>query len=284
MESIIFAIVTASTILLGAVGFSMTLNAENFINIAHGQMLLLGAYITLFFNSLMPILPAAILGIIVTGVAGICCYRVFYRPIKKRGGMVLLFTSVGLAYVIQGLVGTISGTATYAYSIPNVREIIPGMTPYQLIIVIAAIASTLFLHFFLTKTNIGKAVRAVSENGDLARVRGIDTARTSNYVWFIASAFAGMAGVFLGITGSLHLELGWTQILIILAATVLGGLGSTYGVMVAAVVIGFSMELGVLVIPSYYRMAIAFAIIIIVLLIKPDGLQSLWNKSGKRVG
>ncbi len=283
MESIVYGIVTASIILLGSVGFSMTLNAENFINIAHGQMLLLCAYITLFLNAYMSIVPAAIIGILVTGVFGVLFYKVFYRPIKKRGAMVLLFTSVGLAYVINGVVGTIFGTTTFAYKIPNVKEIIPGMTPYQLLIIIAAICSTLFLHYFLTKTKIGKAIRAVSENSDLAKTRGIDTKRTSNYVWFIASSLAGLSGVFLGVIGSIHLEMGWNQILIILAATVLGGLGSIYGVMAASVVIGLSMELGVLMIPSYYRLAIAFAIIIIVLLIKPDGLQSLWNKSGKRV-
>ncbi|ATW27757.1 branched-chain amino acid ABC transporter permease [Candidatus Formimonas warabiya] len=287
MDNIVFGIVTGSIILLGAVGFSMTLKAENFINIAHGQMLLLGAYITLFLNQYLGLLIAAPLSILLVGFMGVAIYRCFYRPVKSKGIMVLLFTSVGLSYAINGIVGAVAGTKTYAYDIPNVRAFLIGgeplITPYELAIVIAAVCSALGLHFFLVKTKIGKAIRAVAENYDLSRVRGINTVRTSNYVWFIASCFAGLAGVFSGVIGSLHLGLGWYQILIILSATVLGGLGSIYGVMLAAVIIGLSMELSVLIIPSYYRTAIAFVFIIIVLLIKPDGLQSLWTKSSKRV-
>ena len=107
--------------------------------------------------------------------------------------------------------------------------------------------------------------------------------RTSDYVWFIASALAGVAGVFLGIIGSLHLGMGWAQIIIILAATVLGGLGSIYGVMLAAMLLGIGMELGITILPSNYRTGIAFLIIIAVLLLRPEGLQSLWSpRSGAR--
>lgn len=287
MENIVFGIVTGCIILLGAVGFTMVQKAENFINIAHGQMLLIGAYLALLFNHFFGFLIATILAIILTGVIGVLINIEIFRPVKEKGPLILLFTSVGLSYVINGLVGAIAGKKLYSYDIPVLRDIVVGgkslLTGYELSIVIFALLSALGLHLFLTRTHTGKAIRAVADNYDLARVRGISTKRTANYVWFIASSLAGLAGVFLGVIGSLHIEMGWNQILIILAATVLGGLGNLYGVIMASIILGLSMELGVMVVPSYYRTAIAFVIIIIVLLIKPEGLQGLWTKSSKRV-
>lgn len=288
MENIAYGIVTGCIILLGAIGFSMIQKAENFINVAHGQMLLLGAYIALWLNMMgLGMVLSAILAIAITGFVGVGINKGIYRPVKEKGALILLFTSVGLSYTIQGIVGAVAGMKMYSYDIPDVTAIemfgVPLVTGYELMIVIIALCSTLGLHLFLTRTNVGKAIRAVADNFDLARVRGINTDQTANYVWFIASAFAGLAGVFAGIIGSIHTGMGWYQILIILAATVLGGLGSLYGVMLASLLLGLGMELGVLILPSYYRSAIAFAIIIIVLLIKPEGLQGLWTKSTKRV-
>ncbi|MEW5721956.1 MAG: branched-chain amino acid ABC transporter permease [Thermodesulfobacteriota bacterium] len=289
MDSIVYGIVSGSIILLGAIGFSMTLKAENFINIAHGQMLLLGAYTALLFNRLgMDMIPAAGLAVITTGIIGVLINRFLYRPIKAKGILVLLFSSIGTAYIISGLVGAVAGQRLLAYDLPPVRAInISGvylLTKYELLIIIIALGSVLGLHLFLTRTALGKAIRAVADNYDLARIRGFNTRRTADWVWFIASALAGLAGILLGVIGSLHTEMGWDQIIIILAATVLGGLGSIYGVMLAAILLGLGMEVGILFFPSHYRSAIAFAIIIIVLLIKPEGLQSIWARTQKKVG
>jgi branched-subunit amino acid ABC-type transport system permease component len=287
LENIVFGIVTGCIILLGSVGFAMVQKAENFINVAHGQMLLIGAYLALLFSQFFGFILGAVLAILLTGFIGMLINIWVLHPVKEKGPLILLFTSVGLSYLINGVVGAIAGKKLFSYDIPVLRDIVVGgrslFTLYELSIVIIALLSALGLHLFLTRTGTGKAIRAVADNYDLARVRGINTQRTANYVWFIASSLAGLAGVFLGIIGSLHIEMGWNQILIILAATVLGGLGNLYGVILASIVMGLSMELGVLLLPSYYRTAIAFVIIIIVLLIKPEGLQGLWTKSSKRV-
>ena len=122
------------------------------------------------------------------------------------------------------------------------------------------------------------SVRASSSNLELAAVRGIRTDYVAWTVWLIASAFAGLAGVLLGLIGAVHAELGWTQILLILAATVLGGLGRIYGVVVASLALGALMELSSLVIPASYRVLVAFGALIAILIIRPEGIFSVTRR------
>jgi neutral amino acid transport system permease protein len=285
MEIIVFGMISGCIILFGALGFSMTLKAEGFINVAHGQMLLLGAYLALAFSSFgLGMVFSTLLVMVCCGFIGVLIYRFLYSPVKNRGILVLLFTSVGVAYAINGIVGALAGKRVMAYDLPPVRALriddVPIMTIYELMIVGFALVAAIAVHLFLTATWVGKSIRAVADNFDLARVRGFDPRRTSDYVWFIASALAGVAGVFSGIIGSLHLGMGWQQIIIILAATVLGGLGSIYGVMLASVLLGIGMEIGITILPSNYRTGVAFLIIIAILFLRPEGLQSLWAPRG----
>jgi len=282
VDILIFGTISASILLLSSIGFSMVLKTEGFINVAHGQALLLGAYGALYFNHIgLPLWLAAVLAALGCGVVGVAMNRFLFRPVKAQGILVLLFTSVGVAYLIYGAVGALAGKRMLAYDLPPMRALKiagePFMTPYELAIVALAIVSALGVHLFLTYTWAGKCIRAVADNEELARARGFNPRRTSDIVWFIASALAGLAGIFLGIVGSLHTQMGWQQIIMILAVTVLGGLGSIYGVMLASVVLAFGIEIGLTVISSNYRTGLAFALIIVVLLIRPGGLQSLWG-------
>ncbi|MCV3735160.1 branched-chain amino acid ABC transporter permease (plasmid) [Rhizobium sp. TRM96647] len=282
MDILTYGLISASVVLLSALGFAMILKVEGFLNIAHGQMLLLGGYIGLLFSNLgLSIGLSAVLAAMICGILGVLFYRAFFRPVKARGALVLLFTSVGIAYVVHGLVGVVAGKRMLAYDLPPVRAMQlfgePFMTVYELAIFIVAVLSALLMHLFLTHTWSGKSIRAVSDNEALARARGFNPTNTSDLVWFIASALGGLAGVFLGVIGSLHLQMGWQQIIVILATTVLGGLGSIYGVMLASVVLAFGIEFGLLFSSANYRTGLAFLIIIVVLLIKPEGLQALWG-------
>lgn len=286
MDIVYFGLISASVLLLSAVGFALIVQVEGFLNIAHGQMLLLGGYLGLWISNMgAPIALAAVLAAALSGVVGALLYGLLFRPIKAKGGLVLLFTSVGAAYVIYGLVSAIAGKRMLGYDLPPVRAMQlfgePFMTRYELSIVIVALLSALAIHVFLAYTRAGKSIRAVSDNEDLARARGIDPTRTSYLVWFVASALGGLAGVFLGLMGSLHTAMGWQMIILILATTVLGGLGSLYGVMLAAFVLAFGIEVGLLVVEPAYRSGLAFSIIILVLLVRPQGLQSLWSGSAR---
>ncbi|MFE3836524.1 branched-chain amino acid ABC transporter permease [Pseudogemmobacter sonorensis] len=283
MDVLTFGLISGSIILLSSVGFAMIVKVEGFLNIAHGQMLLFGAYIGLFFSGYydLPLPVTALMASLATGVLGTLCYGLLFRPVKSRGTLVLLFTSVGAAYMIHGITGAIASTRMLAYDLPPTRAIRifgqPFMTKYELATVILALVLALAVHLFMAHTRAGKEIRAVSDNEELARARGIDPVRSSYLVWFVASSLGGLAGVLLGIMGSLHLGMGWQQIIIILATTVLGGIGSIYGVMLAAFVLAFGIEIGLLFVEPSYRSGIAFLIIIVVLLVRPQGLQSLWG-------
>lgn len=287
MDILYFGLISASVFLLSSVGFALIVQVEGFLNIAHGQMLLLGGYTGLWLsNAGLPLTVAAVLAAVITGLMGMLLYGLLFRPVKARGALVLLFTSVGAAYVIHGVIGAIAGTRMQGYDLPPVRAMQlfgqPFMTRYELGIVVVAVLSALAIHLFMSRTSAGKSIRAVADNEALARARGIDPRRTSYLVWFVASALGGLAGVFLGVMGSLTLAIGWQQIILILATTVLGGLGSLYGTMLAAFVLAFGIEIGLVAgVDPAYRSGLAFSIIIAVLLLRPQGLQSLWAKAAR---
>ena len=148
----------------------------------------------------------------------------------------------------------------------------PILSSIDLIIIILAIVSGVGLHLFLTRTRMGIAVRAMSSQFDLARVRGIDTESVAAVVWAIAGALAAVAGILYGLKGTVYTDMGWTIILLVLSAATVGGMGSVYGVMVGALIIGVIMDMSVIWINPAYRSAMAFVVIILMLLVRPQGI------------
>ena len=280
MQYVIFGLVTGSILAMATVGFSMVRQTEGFLNIAHGQFLALAAFVGLFASRDlgMPTWFAALFAAVATGVAAVALSVVVFEPIRQKGVLVQLFSSVGVAYIIYGLLVMIFGANLQHYEVSfGTSYSVAGMQISfgEIAIMATAAVAILALHVFLTKTPAGISVRAVATNPDLARVRGISTRLVSYQVWFIAGFLAGLAGVMIGIIGSVGPELGWQNIILILAAAVLGGLGSTYGVIMASLLLGLAMDLSALLIPTSYRTVVAFAALIIVLLFKPSGLFSV---------
>ncbi|WHZ00906.1 branched-chain amino acid ABC transporter permease [Neobacillus sp. YX16] len=279
MEYVIYGIITGCILIIASIGFSMVWKTENFLNIAHGQMLLIGAYMAYLFKSVLnfPFALAMILSVIATAVLGLLLAKVFYFPVRKNGILVLLFTSIGLSWVIYGIVQAIVGPQirTFGLETSNMIEVFGSqiLSYQELFIILISLACVSFLHYILTKTKNGKGFRAMAENRDLAQIRGINSKKLSNYVWLISSGLAGLAGILLAMTGTLNMELGWHQILIIMSVVIVGGMGNLYGTMLAALIIGLSMDVSTMIVPTSYRTAIAFVIVILVLLIRPQGLS-----------
>jgi len=273
-----YGIVTGSILLLAAIGFSMIYTIKGFFNVAHGELLTVGAYLTYLFYMIIGwnFIFSAILAIIITTMIGLLIGKTLYEPMEKYGPVVLLLTTVGVAFAVHGITDFIAGPIIRSYRLLPAEAIrvagIPFVGKREVLIVVIAVLSILFLHFLLTRTRIGKAFRAMASNTNLAMVRGINTAKITNFVWIYSSAMAALAGIMLAMITALTTDLGWKQILIIMAAAILGGLGSIYGVMVGAMLLGLAMDIGVIIIPSAYRPAIAFAVIIIMLIIKPKGI------------
>ncbi|GAP12650.1 branched-chain amino acid ABC-type transport system, permease components [Longilinea arvoryzae] len=278
MQFAVYGLLMGCILLLATVGFSMIRRIEGFLNIAHGQMLAVGAYFTFFFNAKLGwnIIPSAIVAVLATAVIGYLTAKVVFFPLKGRAPLVIAIVSTGVSYVIQGTIEILFGPFVKQYKFPPMRAIKIGdlslAGPDQIAMVVAAILAVLFLHFLLTKTETGKAIRAMSSDFDLARIRGINTPRLRIYVWLIASGLGGLAGVMIGLISRLTPYMGFEYIMMIMIVAILGGLGSIYGAMVAALIIGLITQMSVLVIPAQYSQVIAFVLIIIVLLVSPKGI------------
>lgn len=277
MQNIIFGLITGSILAIATVGFSMIRQTEGFINIAHGQFLTLGAFMGFFFVSTVGVnvFLAGLLAAIVVGMSGVVISRIVFRPIAHSGPLAQLFTSIGLAFLMFGLIRVVFGASVkfFPTSFGTRFDLGPvNVTVGEILIVAVAGVSVAALALFLTRTRLGTSIRATASNPSLAEVRGVPVERVSAAVWFIASGLAGLAGVMVGLISNVNSEMGFQQILIILAAAVLGGLGSIYGVLAAGLLLGLAMDLSALIIPTAYRSVVAFGLLIVVLVVRPQGL------------
>ncbi len=280
MQNLIFGIVTGSTVAVATIGFALVRQTENFLNIAHAQLMALGAFIGVFLVDSygLNIFAAGAITVVTVGALGVALAALFFRPVRHQGGTVLLFTSIGLALMLYGAIIALFSTQSRFYPVGfgGLHEF-AGMNiaTGELVIIGLAFGSIAALQIFLNGTGLGRAIRAVASNDDLARVRGVPVRRVSNTIWFISSAFAAMAGVMIGVLSSVNAEIGWHNILIVLAAAVLGGLRSITGVILAGLLLGIVMDMSALYIPTAYRPVVAFGVLVAVLVFRPEGILSV---------
>ncbi|WP_226576225.1 branched-chain amino acid ABC transporter permease [Acuticoccus sediminis] len=277
LQFLVSGFVTGCFLILATIGFSLTRRVEGFLNIAHAELIGVGAFTCWGLNALLGVhvVVAAVVAIVVTAFLGLFVGRLVYDPIRRFGPAVLLITSVGVAYVIGGTLDGVIGTGIRTLDIPLATTYrIHGLriTDYQLVMVALAALSAIALAVFLNATKVGLAVRAMADNPGLAASRGIDVATTSRITWLLASGLAGLAGVMLAVTATLSTDIAFHQILQILAVAILAGLGSLYAVIWSGLIVGICMDVSVYWIPAGYRPLIAFAVVILVLLVRPQGL------------
>jgi branched-chain amino acid transport system permease protein len=272
-----FGIVTGGFLLLATLGFALVARVEKFLNIAHAQLISVGALATWFLSVDLglPFLIAAGLAVIITALVGLLVARIVYEPMLEQGPAIMLITSVGVVFVFQGVIEAIVSPGIRSYDLPKIQSWDFGafrFHPYHLAMVGVALAAVVGLHAFLTRTKVGTSIRALTDNRELAEIRGVDVKQATRYVWLAASGLAGLAGVALGVLGTITTRLAFDQILLILSVAILAGLGSIYGVVAAAFALGIAMDLSVQWLPAGYRTAVAFVTIILVLLIRPEGI------------
>jgi branched-chain amino acid transport system permease protein len=228
---------------------------------------------------------AIVAGVIFAGGATILLSllvdRLAYKPIRDRSGITLLITSIGVAfalrYTIQFVFDPSRRGVTDSGAVPSTR--IPfidgtvGLNLHEVALFVVAVSLMLGLHLLLQRTRLGKAMRAMADNEDLARITGIPTERVVTYTWIIGAGLAGVAGyMFVIWNGTLHWFQGWILLLPIFAAVILGGIGSIYGAIVGGLVIGMTMSVSVVWLPTSLSRAAAFLIMIVVLLVRPEGI------------
>lgn len=277
LQLLMFGIVFGSILALGAIGISVIFGILRFAHFAHGDLMTVGAYFALLFVAVLdwPVLLALPAAMALTAVAAVLIDRVLYRHFRRSSPVVLLISSFGMALVLRSLVQIVAGTENQVYVAGITLPLVIGelrIKPDHLTIVAGAVVLVAAFHLFLKKTTMGKAMRAMSDNPDLARISGIDTDRVVLWTWIIGGCLAAAAGVFLALDTRLNPQLGWNVLLPMFAAAIVGGIGRPYGAIAGGLVIGIATELSTLVFLPAYKPAVAFIFMLIVLVWRPTGI------------
>lgn len=279
MQLIVNGFIVGSIIALAAIGLTMVYGVLNFANFSHADFMALGAYIAFLLNAVFGItmIVSFFAAIVLTGSIGVLQDLLIWKPMRKKNAdpVTLIIISIGLALIIRNAIIVIWGGSTRHYDLPVYQgHKILGVTitQNQLIGIGTAILFMLLVHFFLNNTRMGKAMRAVSDNINLARVSGINADKVIIWMWFLGIGLAGAAGILYGLGTTIRPDMGWFMIIPMFAAVILGGIGNPYGAMVGGMVIGLSQELSMLVLPSEYKIGVSLGIMILVLLFKPEGI------------
>lgn len=281
---------------LGAVGLTLTYSILRFANFAHGELLSWGAYLSLSLSlaigavsgaSLAPLDPfsvsvalvlAGLLAMALTAVLALAVDHLLFARLRRRGAtaIIVVMASFGASMALRSLLEFLYTSKPAYYS----RELqiampLPGgirATPDQLLLIGLAFLAVIAVHLLLTRTDLGRAMRAVSENPALAGVVGIDTAKIVRAVWIIGGALACTAGTMSGLLVQIRPYMGFDLLLPLFAAVILGGIGSVPGAMLGGLIVGLCEALAVQTIGAEWRAAVAFAVITVVLVARPTGL------------
>ncbi len=279
IEAIGFGIATGAVIALGAVGFSVQFGISNILNITYGALMTLSAYIGLvLINHGINAWAALAISAVAVGAVSVIYHRILLAPLVRRGtrAIAMIIVTVSAGTILQYVIVAIAGPSSQSYgeqSGQTFHVLDLTLSFGQVTIIVLTAILMLALHLLLTRTTLGKAMRATSSNRTLARSCGIATSRISDIAWFISGCLCGAAGVALAITTvSFDFSLGALFLIPMIAAAVLGGIGQPYGAMLGGMIIGISSEVAAAVSNPNYKDVVAFVILIIVLLVRPRGL------------
>ena len=281
----------AMIIAMTSIGLSLIFGTTGLSNFSHGEMVTFGAFAAFVFNSELGwhLIPAAIAAVIATGLLGAGFEKGLWGPLRRRSTSLtsMMIVSIGVAlamrYVFLYLFGgDIKAFEQYTLQSDPVSIGPIDLPPRTLFIIAASALVIVGVALFLLKTRFGKAIRAVSDNPDLASSSGIDTDRVILIVWVLGSALAGLGGVFYGLEFSIKWDMGFTLLLLMFAAITLGGLGNPFGALLGSLVIGVFVELWTWIVPNANDLKTvgALIVLVVVLLIRPQGLLG----SKERIG
>lgn len=316
---IVAGVVLGSIYAVGAIGVTLIFGILRFAHFAHGDMMTMGAFIAFLLamaatalGITTPIVPTGFLvlpiAMILAAVIALGLDKGFYAPLRKRGArpVTMLIASIGVTLIIQGVIRLFFGSGTYSFFETEQKQLIRipvplegvtrtiNFTQPQLLMVLCTAVAVLALHFFLTRSRLGKAMRAMADNADLAQVSGINTKLVVRVTWIIAGSLAAMAGTMLALDVNLKPDLAFNIVLPIFAAAIVGGLGQSYGAIAGGFLIGFAETMAIFnwsvllrpisgmipfeipatlaIVPTEYKLTVAFVILVVVLLWRPTGI------------
>lgn len=293
IQVLLNSLLTGSVYVLIGIGLSLVFKILGFANFAHAEQVAFGAYLAYTINVVIGsnIIIGAVAAFFFTGLLGVVLDFLVFKRLRNRSSAAisLMIASIGVGMVIRHSIREIWGAKIKFYDLEKatIYHIFTAkITEIELFTIISSIIITFLIHFFMVKTKLGKAMRAVSDNSSLAQASGINVERVVLWVWFIGAGLAGLSGVLRGMDTRLAPLMGWELILPAFAVVVLGGIGSFYGAVIGAYILGLAENLGVVLlselsISTTYRPVISFLILIIVVLIKPTGIMGLKNYGRK---
>lgn len=272
---------------LAAIGATLVYGTTGLANFAHGEMVTFGALVALLASNVVPIWVAIPIAVIVSALFGLGLDAGIWRPLRRKGlGLVqLMIVSIGLSLALRYIIQMFIGGRTQ--QLPGaVAATIPGLGPIRLTItdVISmgiSVVVILIFAWWLMRTRIGRATRAVSDNPSLAAASGIDVDGVVRIVWVIAAALAGLSGILWAyFRPGIKWDMGTSILLLMFAAITLGGLGTAFGALVGSIIVGLLVELSTLWIPSDLKYVGALVVLIVVLLFRPQGILGRKERIG----
>ncbi|MBF2085220.1 branched-chain amino acid ABC transporter permease [Thermoleptolyngbya sp. C42_A2020_037] len=277
-QLLVNGVAIGSVIALAAVGLTLTYGILRLANFAHGDLMTLGAYLTLTANlNGVNIWLSILIGAVLTIGVALLCEKLLWSPMRDRraSSTTLIIISIGLALFLRNGITLLWGPENRRYDLPVATALdVFGVriAPTRLIVVGLAILAIAALHYLLQHTKIGKAMRAVADNTDLARVSGINVDWVVIWTWVLAAGLTAIAGGMFGLITAVRPNMGWFLIMPMFASVILGGIGNPYGAIAGAYIIGIAQELSTYVLPSEYKLGVALMVMILVLLVRPQGL------------
>jgi len=264
---------------LGAVGLTLVYGILKLVNFAHGEFLTFGAYMAFLVSVTWgaPFVLGLLFAIAATAALGVAFERIMWGPMRARkaGLLQLLLMAIGLAFLLQNTIQFIWGTQVRSLDV-NVTDTVEflglriGQT--DLLVIVIGFVTLLAIGAMLRFTLLGKRMRALSDNFDLAETAGVDTSRVVLYTWVFAGGLAGLAGVLAGAVTTVKPQMCFELLLPIFAAVILGGIGDAFGALAGGIVLGLVIEWSTLVIEPRWKISVGFAVLILVLFIRPQGI------------
>ncbi len=280
-----------SIIAITAIGLSLIFGTTGLVNFAHGELVTFGAVVAFFFNASpagpqIHLILAGLIAIAIGAFGGSGIERTIWAPLRKRGvGLIsMLVISIGLSFIIRNVILIIYGGATRPFTNYNIQSQINvlgiNIVPRDLAIIGLSFAVLIGIGLMLQRTKIGKALRAVADNKDLAESSGIDVDKVIRFVWLLGGGLSAFGGVLLGSTEQVNVNMGFNLLLLMFAGMILGGIGTAYGAMVGSLVVGIISQVSTAFFSVQLKFVWALLILIIVLLIKPQGLLGKAERFG----
>jgi branched-chain amino acid transport system permease protein len=279
-----FGLIIAMT----SIGLSLIFGTTGLVNFAHGDLVTVGAFLAYFLNVTLglPLLVAGPVAIVAGALLAGGLDRRLWRPLRGRqtGLIAMLVVSIGLAFVLRHIVLLFFGGSRLAYADYSLQTAlrfgVVRVQPVELWVMGLSVLMLVGVGLMLTRTRLGKSMRAVADNRDLAESSGIDVQRVILSVWILGGGLTAVGGVFLGVIESVDYLMGFRLLLLMFAGVVLGGLGSAYGAMLGGLIVGFVSEMSTVWFSSQIKYVWALGVLILILLVRPQGILGRRERFG----